>query len=144
MLLRSQVLFAAAGAPQPRNKLGAVGIQIYPPGGMHWSKKTLIIRNPPYTIENPHLGQIQARLNFGDHARMNAGATGFERGLPKVAARLQDALKGTKMANSMDPRNYPSRQRGLHTMDDLKVMLEKKKREAEKRGEILGAVPRGF
>ena len=143
MLVRPQVIFAAAGTAQPRNKLGASGIQIYSPGGMWWSKKSLIIRNAPYTIENPHLGQIQARLNFGDHASMNKGATGFERGLPKVAARLQDALTGTKMANSMAPENYPSRH-GYHTMDDLRVMLEKKKREAEKRGEIVGARPGRF
>jgi len=94
MLVRPQVIFAAAGTAQPRNKLGATGIQVYSPGAMFWSKKSLILRNAPYTIENPHIGQIEARLNFGDHARANAGARGFERGLPKVAARLQDALSG--------------------------------------------------
>jgi len=127
MLVRPQVIFAAAGTAQPRNKLGASGIQIYSPGGMFWSKKSLILRNAPYTIENPHVGQIETRLNFGDHASMNKGARGFERGLPKVAARLQDALSGYRAANRMAPEEYPSRQRGYHTMDDLRSMLERKK-----------------
>jgi len=126
MLLRPNVVFAAAGTALPRNKLGACGIQAYSPGGMFWSKKALILRNAPYTIENPHAGQIEARLNFGDHAQANAGARGFERGLPKVAARLQDALSGYRAAHRMDPSEYPSRQRGFHTMEDLDKMLKAK------------------
>jgi len=127
MLLRPNVVFAAAGTALPRNKLGACGIQVYSPGAMFWSKKSLILRNAPYTIENPHLGQIQARLNFGDHASMHKGERGFERGLPVVAARLQDALSGYRAANRMEPEKYPSRQRGFHTMDDLRSMLERKR-----------------
>ena len=130
MLLRPNVVFAAAGTALPRNKLGACGIQAYSPGGMFWSKKSLILRNAPYTIENPHTGQIEARLNFGDHARANAGARGFERGLPKVAARLQDALSGYRAPDRMSPEEYPSRQGGYHSMEELKAMLERKTRAA--------------
>jgi len=44
----------------------------------------------------------------------------------KVAARLQDALSGYRAAHRMDPSEYPSRQRGFHTMEDLDKMLKAK------------------
>ncbi len=115
----------------PRNAIGAKGIQVYGPGGVTWSKKALIMRNAPYTIENPTLGQIQTRLNFGDHAKAAAGCRGLVDGLPCVAAALRNALKGYRAANSKPPSEWESRTKpSFHTMDELRTMLEEKSRVA--------------
>ena len=127
MLLRPQTIVAAFGSASPRNAIGAKGVQIYAPGGMHWSKKALIMRNAPYTIENPTLGQIETRLTFADIASRAKGERGFIDGLPAVAYRIREAMTGYRAADRMDPEAYPSKiKRTFHTAEDLRAMLEKK------------------
>ena len=127
MLLRPQTLIAGFGKALPRNAIGAKGVQIYSPGGMFWSKKALIVRNAPYTIESPHLGQIETRLTFGDIARSARGCRGFEDGLPCVAARIRQAMTGYRAADRLPEDQYPSKvKRSFHTMEELRRMLEEK------------------
>ena len=132
VLLRPQTLLAAFGKPMPRNNLGAKGVQIYGPGAMFWSKKALIIRNAPYTIENPTLGQIETRLQFAALAReaKERGLTkGFYRGLPGAAGYIQEVMKDYRAADSLAPEEYPSRvKRSFHTEEELRRMLEEKAR----------------
>ena len=78
---------------EPRSQFGAKTVQIYAPGRMFWSKKGVIIRNAPYTIEAPHLGQIQARINFGEVARRHKGEKGFRDGLPIIAWHIRNEIK---------------------------------------------------
>ena len=127
MLLRPQTILAAFGAASPRNAIGAKGVQLYAPGGMFWSKKAMILRNAPYTIENPHLGQIETRLQFADIASRARGERGFMDGLPIVAYRIREGMTGYRAADRMDPEAYPSRiKRTFHTAEDLRRMLEVK------------------
>jgi len=127
-LIRAQTFFAGVtGQADPRNRIGAKGIQVYGAGGMFWSKKSVIIRNAPYTIESPHLGQIETRLTFADIAKDAKGCRGFEDGLPCVAARIKSAMKGYRSADRMPEDMYPSRVKpSFHTVDELRAMLEKK------------------
>ena len=132
MLLRPQTIIAGYGNALPRNNIGAKGVQIYGPGGMFWSKKALIMRNAPYTIEAPHLGQIETRLNFADIAKSARGCRGFEDGLPCVAARIRQAMRGYRAADSLPKDQYPSRVKpSFHTVDELRIMLEEKARTRE-------------
>lgn len=128
MLLRASTFVKGAlGIAEPRNAIGAKGVQIVNAGRMFWSRKSVFPRNAPYTIENPHLGQIETRLTFADIASRAKGCTGFENGLPCVAARIKEAMKGYRAADSMPPEEYPSKiKRSFHTADELRRMLEEK------------------
>lgn len=129
MLLRPQTLgLMFARTATPKNELGAKAVQIYAPGGMFWSKKAMIIRNAPYTIENPHLGQIEARLTFADIASRHKGERGFVDGLPVIAAAIKREMTGYRAADSMPKEAYPSRKRSFHTASELRRMLEEKTR----------------
>jgi len=127
VLVRPQTVIAGCGKALPRNAIGAKGLQIYSPGAMFWSKKSLIVRNAPYTIESPHLGQIETRLTFGNIAKEHKGEKGFIDGLPVIAYRIREAMKGYRAADRMDPEEFPSRVKpSFHTLEDLKKMLEEK------------------
>jgi len=127
LLLRPQTIIAGYGKALPRNAIGAKGVQIYGPGAMFWSKKALIMRNAPYTIESPHLGQIETRLTFADVASSARGCRGFEDGLPCVAARVRAAMRGYRAADSMPEDQYPSKVKpSFHTAEELRAMLEEK------------------
>jgi len=127
MLVRPQTILAGMGKALPRNAIGAKGIQLYSPGAMFWSKKSLIARNAPYTIESPHLGQIEVRLQFASVAHEAKGRTGFEDGLPVVAAHIRRAMTGYRAADRMPEEAYPSKTKPcFHTEEDLRRMLEEK------------------
>jgi len=129
VLLRPQTLLAAFGKPMPRSAIGAKGVQIYGPGAMSWSKKALIIRNAPYTIESPTLGQIEVRLTFADIAHQARGMRGLRNGLPGAASFVQEALRGYRAADRLEPEEYPSKvKRSFHTEEELRRMLEEKAR----------------
>ena len=129
VLVRPQVLLAAFGKAMPRSAIGAKGVQIYSPGAMSWSKKGLIVRNAPYTIESPTLGQIETRLTFADIAHQARGMRGLRNGLPGAASFIQDAMRGYRAADSLAPEEYPSRvKRSFHTEEELRRMLEEKTR----------------
>jgi len=134
MLVRSQTVFSGFGKPLPRDMIGAKGIQIYTPGGMTWSKKSLIFRNPPYTIEDPTLGQADVRVNFGKLAKSFEGCSGKVDGLPCVAGLIRrEVLSGKKSLKSpyaLPESEWRSKQKpSFHTLADLEKLIEKKKRE---------------
>ena len=115
---------------EPRWQFGAKAMQVYAPGGMFWSRKSIIARNAPYTIESPHLGQIQARINFGEVARRHKGEKGFKEGLPIIAYHIKSEMTGYKAPDSMRPEDYPSKKfHTVHTLEELKRM-EREKRKA--------------
>ena len=126
-LVRGSAVFAAiSGKAVPRSSLGAAtGMQVYSAGGMFWSKKPTILRNPPYTIDDPHDGQKEIRIEFGTLAQQAKGQRGFKNGLPAVAAYIQEHLSGYKAPDSMAKESYPSAKRHtIHTLNELKVMLK--------------------
>ena len=130
----SAVFSATAGA-EPRWRFGAKAIQVYAPGGMFWSKKSVIGRNAPYTIDSPHLGQMEARINFGEIARRHKGEKGFKEGLPVIAYYIKTEMKGYRAPDSMRPEDYPSKKfHTVHTLDQLKAMLEEKKKAVARPG----------
>ncbi len=125
----SAVLSAAGGA-EPRWRFGAKAIQVYAPGGMFWSKKSVIARNAPYTIDSPHLGQMEARINFGEIARRHKGERGFKEGLPIIAYYIKREMTGYKAPDAMRPEDYPSKKfHTVHTLEELKRMMRAKRRE---------------
>jgi len=136
MLLRAStflvgVLNAASGSAEARWQMGANAIQVYAPGGMFWSSKSLILRNAPYTINNPHLGQIEVRTRFGEIARSHKGAKGFIEGLPAIAYYIKKELTGFKAPDAMTPEDYPSKkQRTKHTLESLKRLGREKMKKA--------------
>jgi hypothetical protein len=122
------VVNAAGGNAEARWQIGSYGIQVLAPGGMFWSKKALILRNAPYTINNPHPGQIEVRMQFGKIARAHKGEKGFKDGLPIIAWHIRNELKGFKAPDRMDPDAYPSKKRRtIHTLEELEVMLKAKR-----------------
>ena len=110
----------------PRSQMGAVGIQIYKPGGMIWSKKMIILRNAPYTIANPRKGQVEARLNFATEAHKGIGQKGLDAkyGLPGAASFVKETAGKFKSPSRLT-RPYPSEiRRTFRTEEELKALLE--------------------
>ena len=127
---------------EPRSKFGSKAMQIVRAGRMSWSSKPLFARNAPYTIENPHEGQIEWRIEFGKAARSAEGCSGLEDGLPCVAAAIKRRLKDKTATARLPEDQYPSKvQRSFHTLEDLEVMLELKKKERERRAAALRYMP---
>ena len=127
MLLRGSTFVSAvfsSGGAEPRWRFGAKAIQVYAPGGMWWARKPVIARNAPYTIESPHLGQMQTRINFGEVARRHKGEKGFREGLPIVAWHIKNEIGGKyKAPDRMREEDYPSKKfHTVHTLEELKRM----------------------
>lgn len=125
-VVRGDILIAgvvSGGKAMARWQRGAKFMQIYAPGRMFWSKKPIIMRNAPFTIESPHLGQIQVRVQFGELAKTIKGQHGFRNGLPLAAATIQERLRGWKAPDRMVPEEYPSKlKHTIHTIEELKRM----------------------
>lgn len=120
---------AASRGAEARHQMGAKFIQVYTPGRMTWSKKAVIFRNAPHTIENPHPGQIDVRVAFGHIASAAKGTTGLRDGLPPAAYEVKTRLKGWRSAYALAPEDYPSkRRRTVHTVEELEEMLAKAKK----------------
>ena len=140
MLLRPQTVLAAHGKPMPRNRIGSKGIQIYAPGGVTWSKKAIIFRNAPYTIENPTDGQIEVRLKFAEVAESAKGCRGPVDGLPCVAAKMaksvsEGGLYGFEAEDRKPPEQWRSKTHpSFHTAEELRRMLEERKKKRARRG----------
>lgn len=132
------IMGALAGkTAEPRWQFGSKSVQIYTPGGMFWSRKAVIVRNAPYTIDNPHLGQIQARIHFGEIARRHKGEKGFREGLPIIAYHVKREMSGFRAPDSMRPEDYPSRKfRTVHTLEELKRMEREKREKARVPGPV--------
>ena len=102
-------------------------VQIYGKGAMVWSTKDVILRKPPYTINEPTAGQADVRRQFGITAQGFKGDTGTINGLPAVAFDMQQNFH-YKSPFSLPPEQYESRSRHtLHTLEQLQAMIEKKK-----------------
>lgn len=128
MLRASTLLSGLGGGAQPRASMGSKAVQILAPGRMTWSRKGIILRNAPYTIESPTMGQIDTRVNFGTAASAARGKRGLdpETGLPPAAAETARKVAGFKSRYSLDPANYPSKVRGsFHTLAELRAALSR-------------------
>lgn len=127
MMLRASTLLAGVGGgAQPRASMGAKAVQILGPGRMTWARKALILRNAPYTIESPTLGQIETRVEFGEAAKAARGKRGLdpETGLPGAASVTAKAMRGFHAPHRLDEANYPSKARGsFHTLAELQAAL---------------------
>lgn len=116
---------------EPRWQFGSKAMQIYAPGGMWWSKKSIIARNAPFTIDSPHLGQAEGRVNFGEVALTAKGSKGFKEGLPIVAYTVKERVIGYKAPDRMSPEDYPSKKfHTVHTLAELKRIVREKKKVA--------------
>jgi len=123
MKIRPQTFVAGlTGKATPMNNIGAKGFYVQSVGGRWWVKKSgAILANLPYTIESPHPGQVDVRVEFGKIARET-------RGMP-LAERMRvisERMTGYRSPNAMRPEEYPSRKRGYHTLEQLEAMQRKK------------------
>jgi hypothetical protein len=124
MKIRAATVLAGLSGVQPMNNVGAKGMYIQSVGGRWWVKrKGAILANLPYTIENPHPGQIEVRVKFGAIASGTAGMPLSER-LQIIAERM----RGYRAPHRIDdPNQYPSRKRrSFHTVAELESLLRKK------------------
>ena len=138
VLVRAQVILAGAGKPGLASKIGTSGLQIVGAGRMSWSKKTVFLKNPPYTIVSPSVAQMHQRIKFGLAAAQAKGQRGLdpETGLPAAAAATQRGATGQN-PGALPPEQYPSRiQTGFHSVAQLQSMV----RQAEQ----VGVAPRGY
>jgi len=134
LLRASTFVRGVAGVAEPRSRIGAKAVQVVNAGRMHWSTKPVFFRNAPYTIENPHEGQIEVRLEFARIAKGAEGCTGFVDGLPCVAATIKREMKDKYKAPGRLPETqYPSKiKRTFHTAEELEKMLEEIKKRRER------------
>ncbi|WP_297553013.1 hypothetical protein [Thermococcus sp.] len=125
--IRPQTLVAGlAGKATPMNNIGAKGFYIQSVGARWWVKKSgAILANLPYTIESPHLGQIETRLEFAKIASATKGMPLAER-----LRRISEEMRGYRAPDAMKPEEYPSRvKKSYHTVAELEAMLRAKKGE---------------
>ena len=106
-------------------------IQIYGKGAMVWSKKDVILRKPPYTINMPTGNQAYVRVQFGEAARREKNARGVINGLPAVAAALHE-MKEHGLLNLKSPNTNPElweskKHHTLHTIEQLRKYIEEQK-----------------
>ena len=122
MKIRPQTFVAGlTGKATPMNNIGAKGFYIQSVGGRWWIKKSgAILANLPYTIESPHPGQVDVRVEFGKIARGTRGMSLAER--MKV---ISEKMTGYRSPNAMRPEEYPSKKRGYHTLEQLEAMQRK-------------------
>jgi len=119
----------------PKLLLSAYGMQFYFPGGVTWTQKPYILRNPPaFRIFNPTPAQIEARIALGRTAKSLQGQTGkaslrysgkrMPAGtiVPKPAALIQEQLRGQHYSAYTRDRVRHNYHRGPHTLDDLMKM----------------------
>lgn len=120
---------ASSGLAESRWQMGSYSFIVHPAGGVgKWSSKSIIFKNAPYTINNPHPGQMEVRIRFGELAAEARGMKGLDpdTGLPHAAAIIKKKLKGYVAPDRMLPTAYPSRlKRSVHTIDELREMLKK-------------------
>lgn len=127
--LRASTLLTAFGRAVPMSRIGASSMQLYGAGAMTWAKKAVILRNAPYTIENPHLGQIETRLHFARIASRAKGSKGLdpETGLPQAAAMIKKTMSGYRADHRLPEEAYPSKiRRTYHTASELEKLHAQK------------------
>ena len=122
-----------------RGKAGA--LVLARPGGIKWTKKTIIIRNVPFTVWHPHDRQAAMRYLFGAVGVWTKGTKGkvalpmdghkIPKGttVPKPTAIIQAFLKGNvnKYLDEKSIPKYPGRPAyHVHGYGMLKADLERK------------------
>ena len=124
MLVKPGVLLAAGmGVGMSRPQLSSMGIQIIRP--VAWSKKALVLRNQPFTAVHPTVGQMDVRIKFGETAHSLKGTTGKINGIPAVAYKMGEAMRGFHASKIMSKEEYT---RGTaHTVEQLRAMRAKMK-----------------
>jgi len=111
----------------PRSKIGASGVIVHGTGRMTWARKSLVIKNAPYTIESPTQGQIERRLTFAAAASRARGQRGLgPHGLPP-AAEATMGTRGQTSPSRLAKEAYPSvRRRSFHTAAQLQGMASRR------------------
>jgi len=132
------ILAGLSGKPGPMSKVGSRGMQIVGAGGMTWANKRAFLRNLPYTIENPHLGQIEQRLAFAEAASSARGKEGLDpaTGYPQAAAAVQAQLSRRHPARHRikSKEEYPSRiHPSFHNKNELEALRQMKLKESRKK-----------
>jgi len=123
-LLRASVVMAGTfgqGSVTPRRNLGASNALVIS-ATPYWSKRPAVIKNAPYTIDNPSTAQLDIRIKFGDLAK-EAHNTGQIRlfGLPGAAGYIQEKLTNAHGMGALPKGQWASSQRHtLHTLEELK------------------------
>ncbi len=88
------------------------------------SRKPVLIKNAPYTINTPHKGQAELRIAFGEAAKEahNRGQININ-GLPGAAGYIEEQT--FNVPDKIPKDKYPSRMRHTyHTLDELKDMIK--------------------
>ncbi len=125
------------GEGAARGKAGA--LVLARTGGIKWTKKTVIIRNVPYTVWHPHDRQAAMRYLFGAVGTLTKGTKGkvalpmdghkIPKGttVPKPTAIIQAVLKGNVDNYIKDVPKYEGRPAyHVHGYEMLKADLERK------------------
>jgi hypothetical protein len=131
--IRADVLLAGIAGAHSRRARGASFIQL---ARAPWfAKKPFVLRNAPYTIVAPHMGQVEQRIALAETAKVahEQGQINIE-GLPGAAGFVKITLKDKKRPHRMEPAKYPSRiQRTYHTYDELLKILRQYEESLAKR-----------
>jgi len=133
--LRPTVLIAGlAGGAIPASRLSLVGVQLVNPGRMVWvKKKSIIIRNVPYTAVAPRPSQAAIRALLGQIAKAAKGQKGLKRVdgdlLPPAAAAVKlwwKANRDSELVKAIKALNEgKTARRTLRTADDNLKVLER-------------------
>jgi len=125
-LLRASVVMAGTfgqGSVTARRNLSASNALVIS-ATPYWSKRPAVIKNAPYTINNPSAAQLDIRIKLGDTAKEahNTGQIGLY-GLPGAAGYVQQKLTGIHGAGALAKGQWASSQRHtIHTLEELKKM----------------------
>jgi len=125
-LLRASVVMAGTfgqGSTTARRNLSASNALVIS-ATPYWSKRSAVIKNAPYTINNPSTAQLDIRIKLGDAAKEahNTGQVNIN-GLPGAAGYVQQKLTGTRGAGALPKGMWASSKRHtLHTLEELKRM----------------------
>jgi len=135
VLLRpTTIALMAEEKPADRAMLSVAGVQLVKRGDIIWSRKGAWLRNPPYTVgPYAHLGQLEARIAFGEAAKQAKGEKGLKDTkygpMPPAAAHVISKMEGFRAPDRLSPEAYPSRiRRTAYTLDQLRKFLEAKRR----------------
>jgi len=151
MIVRPTVVAGIMGAAFPkRNEMVLYGLQIVRRGNVTWTTKPMWFRNVPYTAVHPTTGQLEVRIHFGELAGgaknqrgLRTVTTGPKAGmkLPPAAAIIAEQMRDYRAPHRSPPEEWESRlRRTLHTLPELRAMLER--RLAEERARAPPAPPR--
>jgi hypothetical protein len=128
LLRASTVVTGLVGGVAARSKLNAANAIVIS-AAPWWSKKGAVIKNAPYTINNPTKGQLQVRMAFGDIAKAKSGVPNAAyKGAAGFIARTtaQGGMQGYRAPGAMAKGSYPSKaQHTFHTLAQLHAQAQR-------------------